>query len=165
MALIERWVDDLARARSRELGGVLFGEQIAEGDFRVVETTRQRLWGGTATTFHRRGGRARKEILAFHEKLGGDPERFNYLGEWHSHPSTPVWPSIQDEVTMYQLLADQGAAVNFLVLMILKLDRDSRLQIGAQTYLSSGHKIQCEIEIEDGDATVTDALHEKEVPK
>lgn len=165
MALIERWVADLTRARSRELGGVLFGEQIAEGDFRVVETTRQRLWGGTATTFHRRGGRARKEILALHEKLGGDPERFNYLGEWHSHPNAPAWPSIQDEVTMYKLLADQGTAVNFLVLMILKLDGMSRLQIGAQTYLSSAHKIQCEIEIEDSDVAVTDALNEEEVSK
>lgn len=148
MAMIERWVVDLTHARSKEIGGVLFGEQIAEGDFRIVEATRQRFWGGTTTTFNRRGGGARRDILAMHERVGSNPERFNYLGEWHSHPNAPAWPSLQDETTMYKLLADQGGAVNFLVLMILKLNDRVSLQVSAQTYLSSGHKLPCEIEIE-----------------
>ena len=147
--LIERWCTELSRAGAREIGGVLFGEQLAEGDFRIVEARRQRFGGGTCTSFHRRGGSARKQILALHEQFGSDPERFNYLGEWHTHPNAPVCPSLQDEVTMYQLLADQGEAVNFLVLIILKLDEEERLQIGAMTFLSSGHRIRCEIEIED----------------
>ncbi|MBX3491534.1 MAG: Mov34/MPN/PAD-1 family protein [Parvibaculum sp.] len=146
--MIERWAADLGRAGPTEVGGVLFGEQVAEGDFRVVEVTRQRSMGGTATTFKRRGGGARKEIMALHEKIGGEPERFNYLGEWHSHPSAPVWPSSQDEITMRKLLADQGNAVNFLVLVIVKLDGYARFQIAARTYLASGHKLNCEIEIE-----------------
>lgn len=146
--IVERWAADLKRTGAKEIGGVLFGEQIDEGDFRIVEATRQRFWGGTATTFKRRGG-ARKEILALHEKAGGDPERFNYLGEWHSHPNAPAWPSLQDEITMYNLLADQGEAVNFLVLMIVKLDEREQLHIGARTYLASGHKLPCKIEIED----------------
>lgn len=146
--IIERWGADLKRAGAREIGGVLFGEQIAEGDFRIVEATRQRFWGGTATTFKRRGGGARRKILALHEKVGGNPERFNYLGEWHSHPRAPAWPSCQDEITMYDLLADQGEAVNFLVLLIVKLDEQARLHIGARTYLGSGHKLACEIQIE-----------------
>lgn len=147
--MIERWAADLKRAGAKEIGGVLFGEKIAEGEFRIVEARRQRFWGGTRTTFNRRGNWARKEILALHEKVGGDPERFNYLGEWHSHPHAPVHPSLQDEITMYELVADQGDAVNFLVLMILKLDGQTSLQVGALTYLSSGHKLPCEIEIED----------------
>ncbi len=139
---------DLNRARHKEIGGVLFGEQIAEGDFRIVETTRQRFFGGTATTFKRRGGMARKEILALHEKFGGDPNRFNYLGEWHSHPNAPARPSFQDETTMHNLLADQSGVVNFLVLIIVKLDEQAQLHIGARTYLASGHNLDCKIEIE-----------------
>lgn len=149
--MIERWASDLEGAGRREIGGVLFGEQIAEGDFRIVEATRQRFFGGTATTFKRRGGAARREILALHKKFGGDPERFNYLGEWHSHPTAPAWPSLQDEITMYNLLADQGEAVNFLVLIIVKLDTDARFRICARTYLASGQKINCEIEIENAE--------------
>lgn len=147
--MIERLAVDLERAGSREIGGVLFGEQLAEGDFRIIEATRQRFFGGTATTFNRRGRGARKEILALHEKASSDPERFNYLGEWHSHPNAPAQPSVQDEFTMHELLTDQGGAVNFLVLMIMKLDDRQRLHLGAVTYLASGHKLQCEIEIED----------------
>ncbi len=148
--VIERWASDLAGAGRKEIGGVLFGEQIAEGDFRIVAATRQRFFGGTATTFKRRGAVARNDILDLHRKFGGDPERFNYLGEWHSHPNAPAMPSLQDEVTMYQLLADQGTAVNFLVLIIVRLDTQRRFHIGARTYLASGHKLNCEVEIEGG---------------
>ena len=155
--MIERWAADLKRAGRKEIGGVLFGEQIAEGDFRIVETTRQRFFGGTATTFKRRGGGARKEVLALHERFGRDPERFNYFGEWHSHPIAPAWPSLQDELTMYNLLADQGGAVNFLVLIIVKLDEQARFHIGARTYLASGHKLNCEIEIEAAESDAADA--------
>ena len=151
--LIEQWRADLSRAGAREIGGVLFGEQLAEGDFRIVKAMRQRFPGGTATSFHRHGSSARRQILALHKKFGSDPERFNYLGEWHSHPNAPVWPSRQDEVTMYKLLADQGESVNFLILMILRLDDQRRVQIGAMTFLSSGHTIGCEIEVENDGAT------------
>lgn len=146
--MIERWASDLKGAGRKEIGGVLFGEQIAEGDFRIVEATRQRFFGGTVTTFKRRGAAARKDILYLHKKFGGNPERFNYLGEWHSHPNAPAAPSLQDEVTMYKLLADQGEAVNFLVLIIVRLDVEARFHIAARTYLTSGHKLNCEIEIE-----------------
>ena len=150
--LIEQWRADLSRAGAREIGGVLFGEQLAEGDFRIVKAMRQRFPGGTATSFHRHGSSARKQILALHKKFGSDPERFNYLGEWHSHPNAPVWPSRQDEIAMYRLLADQGESVNFLVLIIVRLDDQKRVQIGAMTFLSSKHTIQCEIEIENDGA-------------
>lgn len=162
---IERWASHLKGAGRKEIGGVLFGEQIAEGDFRIVEATRQRFFGGTATTFKRRGGAARKDILDLHKKFGGDSERFNYLGEWHSHPCAPAMPSLQDEVTMYELLADQGDAVNFLVLIIVKLDAEARLHICARTYLASGHKLNCEIEIEgaerDADAVADEEKEEE----
>lgn len=156
--MIERRTNDLVRARSREVGGVLFGEQLSEGDFRIVEMTRQCSWGGTAVTFRRRGRAARNAILALHKKYGGDPFRFNYLGEWHSHPHAPAWPSPRDEVTMYQLLADQGDAVNFLVLMILKLHGHRELEIGATAYLSTGQKVLCEIDLENCEVIDVEAL-------
>lgn len=159
---IKQWASDLKAAGYREIGGVLFGEQIAEGDFRLVEATRQHIRGGTATTFNRRGATARKEILRLHERTGGNPDRFNYLGEWHSHPNTPTVPSLQDEITMYELLADQAGAVNFLVLIIVRLEAEARVCIGAQTYLGSGHKLSCEIEIEGAEHDTMDAASAEE---
>ena len=146
--MIERWVCDLRQARSKEIGGVLFGEQIAVGDFRIVEATRQLFVGGTESTFKRRGYAARKQVLDLHRRFGDNPAQFNYLGEWHSHPAAPVVPSNQDESTMYRLLAEQSGAVNFLVLIIVRLDADSRFYISARTYLASGHTLDCEIEVE-----------------
>ncbi|SMC99743.1 Mov34/MPN/PAD-1 family protein [Primorskyibacter flagellatus] len=161
-AIVERWASDLKRAGLREIGGVLFGEQIAEGDFRIVEATRQRFWGGTVTTFKRRGGAARKEILRLHERTGGNPERFNYLGEWHSHPMAPTVPSCRDETTMYELLADQAGAVNFLLLVIVRLDEEGQVRVGAQTYLGSGHKLSCGVEIEGADHDAMDVAFDEE---
>jgi len=146
---IEAWVHDLKRAGSREIGGVLFGEQLTVGEFRIVGATRQRFGGGSKLRFHRRGGQARKDILSMHNRYGWDAERFNYLGEWHSHPNFPALPSARDEVTMYQLLADQKGAVNFLVLAIVRLSKTGLFEIGARTYLTTGQKIDCEIIAED----------------
>lgn len=159
---IDRWASDLKAAGHREFGGVLFGEQIAEGDFRIVEATHQRFWGGTPTTFNRRGGTARKEILRLHEKTGGNPERFNYLGEWHSHPNAPTVPSLQDEITMYELLADQAGAVNFLILILVRLEVDARVCVGAQTFLGSGHRLNCGTEIEGAEHNAMDAASVEE---
>lgn len=147
---IESWKRDLSKAGQREIGGVLFGEQVGEGDFRILKASRQRFGGGEALHFNRRGFQARGKIKALHKKYGGDPSRFNYLGEWHSHPNAPAIPSMQDEMTMYQLLADQAGVVNFLVLAIVRLARSDALEIGAITYLTSGHKIECEIERDEG---------------
>lgn len=144
----QNWQRDLTKAGRREIGGVLFGEQIAEGEFRLIDVTRQRFGGGTEVRFHRRGGSAKRAIEALHKMHGGDAERYNYLGEWHSHPNAPALPSPRDEVTMYQLLADQGDAVNFLVLLIVRLGDGGALEIGAITYLASGHKIPVSIVIE-----------------
>lgn len=141
---IEAWEHDLNCAGSREIGGVLFGEQIKEGEFRIVDATRQHF-GGTQLHFHRRGRQARKDILALHDRYGRNTKRFNYLGEWHSHPNAPTIPSMRDEVTMYQLLADQAGAVNFLVLAIVRLAESGTVEIGARSYLSSGQIIDCEI--------------------
>ena len=153
---IEAWVHDLTRAGSREIGGVLFGEQIKEGEFRIVDATRQHFGGGTKLRFRRRGVQARKQILALHDRFSGDAKRFNYLGEWHSHPNAPVVPSMRDEITMHQLLADQAGAINFLVLAIVRLTRSGAVEIGAQSYLSTGQTIACEIATELGKSETHD---------
>ena len=66
------------------------------------------------------------------EKNGNDFGRFNYLGEWHSHPSFPVSPSTTDIRTMQAMVEDVGN-IDFSVLMIVRLRMFVMLQVG--TYL------------------------------
>ena len=123
--VVDGLVRNLQAAGLREIGGVLFAEQLDEGDFRVLEATRQ-LGDGTRSSFCREGTQARSDILAFHRQYGERPQQFNYLGEWHSHPDAPLFPSPRDHATMIQLLADQAGAVDFLVLMLARLSRGGR---------------------------------------
>ena len=145
---LEDWVKHLKLAGPREIGGVLFGEQLGEGYFRIVEATRQRSRTGTGSRFCRNGTQARNVIMSLHRRYGGRGERFNYLGEWHSHPNAPTLPSPRDELTMAQLVAEQAGAVNFLVLAIVRISEVGVLEIGARTYLTSGHALPCDVEVE-----------------
>ena len=90
------------------------------------------------------GTQARKDILSLHRRYGGEAKRFNYLGEWHSHPNAPAVPSLCDEMTMTDLLAEQAGAVNFLVLVVVRVSHMGVLEIGAVAYLASGHILLCE---------------------
>ncbi len=144
---LDGWVKALRRARCREIGGVLFGEHVGEADFRIVEATTQAR-GGNDVAFQRKAGKARRDLKSLARRHGDDPERFNYLGEWHSHPNAPATPSSVDEITMYQLLADPETYVNFLVLLINRLNDQGALELSAVAYLASGHKIPCDIVVE-----------------
>ncbi|MFL6416742.1 MAG: Mov34/MPN/PAD-1 family protein [Bryobacteraceae bacterium] len=56
----------------------------------------------------------------FFQRTGSDYRRFNYLGEWHSHPSFPVLPSTEDKTSM-QSLVDGERDIEFSALVIVKL--------------------------------------------
>jgi len=146
-ALGLRMIRDLQQAGNREIGGVLFAEQLSEGEFLILEATRQRF-GGNATTFRRRVIKARKEVRALHKSYGGIPERYNYLGEWHSHPAAAVHPSARDADTMWRLLEDADGTVNFLVLLIARLRDQTNLELSATAYLASGHSLNCDLELQ-----------------
>lgn len=144
---VDRWQKNLARARRREVGGILFGEHVGNADFRIIEATTQ-SFGGNPITFRRKGGKARRNLKSLSKRHGDDPSRFNYLGEWHSHPNAPAHPSRVDEVTMYELLRDHESDVHFLVLLINRLNDAGQLELYATAYLASGHKVPCDILIE-----------------
>ena len=57
----------------------------------------------------------------FFQRTGHDYQRFNYLGEWHSHPSFSVRPSIEDVSTMTDIVSNPASAINFAILLIVRL--------------------------------------------
>ena len=118
--LRRRIAGHLRRAGGREVGGILLGEQLVPGSFRLVDFSIDEVSGSAAhfcrsTEFH-------GEVLTrFFERTGSDFRRYNYLGEWHSHPRYPVQPSVQDCKTMLDLVGGERD-IPFAVLLVVRLD-------------------------------------------
>src|SRR6266516_1696846 len=92
---VMKLAQELRRSGRREIGGVLVGEHIGIDNFRLVDFSVQRS-GGTQACFVRRPEEHHQFMEAFFSRTGNEFERFNYLGEWHSHPSFPAYPSTVD---------------------------------------------------------------------
>ncbi|MDI1328146.1 MAG: Mov34/MPN/PAD-1 family protein [Brevundimonas sp.] len=111
---------NLREAGRLEIGGVLMGEQLEPGHFRIVDFTVDDQKGGMAH-FTRGTDQHRAALDAFFARTDADYGRFNYLGEWHSHPSFPVRPSPTDTTSMLDLVNGERG-IDFAVLMIARLD-------------------------------------------
>ena len=119
------------RAGARETGGMLFGEHLAEDVFRVVEATVAGT--GTASSFVRNIFTSIGHLNRFFRRTRHDYRRFNYLGEWHSHPSFALSPSTADDRAMFEIVNDPGTGARFAVSLIVRL-RGGVLQASAFAY-------------------------------
>jgi [CysO sulfur-carrier protein]-S-L-cysteine hydrolase len=128
-----QWSNALRAAGLREIGGVLLGELIKPGTFKIMEITIQRS-GGTFCHFVRDPKLHEKAIEQFFERTGRDYERFNYLGEWHSHPSFSTRPSQSDVRSMYRIVSEPSVGANFAALVIVRLASRSELEMSASVF-------------------------------
>lgn len=110
----------LWRAGRCEIGGVLMAEQLGPDHFRIVDFSLDAS-SGSHTQFRRDPLTHRTTLDHFFQRTGRDFTRFNYLGEWHSHPSFSTRPSHEDVVTMTELVDAPGTAITFAVLLIVRL--------------------------------------------
>lgn len=117
--IVKRLRRELRRAGRREIGGLLMGEDLGNGNFRVVHISVQRS-GGNSVCFVRDPKHHQRDLYTFFAKTQNDYSRFNYLGEWHSHPSFDPIPSEHDITTMQSLVNDPDIGSNFLVLLVAK---------------------------------------------
>ena len=128
--------DSLRRAGTREIGGQIFGEQLAPSHFVATELTVQRR-PGTFARFVVDLIRAARDAVRFFDRTAHQYTRYNYIGEWHSHPSFAVQPSDVDVATMRQVVTDPEFKGGFAVLMITRLDGDE-LTCGAWLFDPAG---------------------------
>jgi proteasome lid subunit RPN8/RPN11 len=133
-AIEDQMKGELRAAGRREIGGVLLGELVRPGFFRVAEITVQRT-GGTSSTFVRIPRLHAEAIQAFFERTGHRYERFNYLGEWHSHPSYPTRPSGSDVRAMEEIVCNPAMSVNFAVLSIVKIPAAAEFEISSYAFV------------------------------
>jgi hypothetical protein len=136
----------LQRAGTREIGGQLFGEQLEPSHFRVTELTIQRR-AGTFARFVVDLVQAARDAVRFFQRTRHDYQRFNYVGEWHSHPSFEVAPSPTDADTMRDLVRDPEFKGTFALLMIVRWD-SGELRSGAWVFDPNGPELEARLEIE-----------------
>jgi hypothetical protein len=142
--IAERLAGALRDAGRREVGGVLMGEHVSEGVFRVKDLTVQRR--GTFVSFVREVGAALVPLRRFFRETGHDYVRFNYLGEWHSHPSFAPEPSPRDSESMWRIVEDPAVGANFAVLLIVRLGDEGELEGWATAYLSGRRRLEASLE-------------------
>lgn len=114
-----RFRKSLRRAGGYEIGGILMGEQVAPDHFRIVDFSVDEATG-TAAHFVRSPDYHAEALESFFRRTGSDFRRFNYLGEWHSHPSFPVRPSQEDMMSM-QSLVNGERDIDFSALVVVRL--------------------------------------------
>lgn len=136
--------DALRRAGTKEIGGQIYGEQLAPSDFRATELTFQRRWG-TFARFVVDLVQAARDALRFFDRTQHEYRRFNYIGEWHSHPNFEVVPSDTDVAAMRHVVMDVDFKGTFAVLMITRLDGE-RLTCNAWLFDPRGAQFAIEIE-------------------
>lgn len=113
-----RMMTCLVKAKRREIGGVLMAEQINAGEFRIVDFSLDDITG-SAAHFVRSPENHKMALEEFFLRTGNDYERYNYLGEWHSHPNHDLVPSTTDILSMQELLNEE-CSISFAILLIVK---------------------------------------------
>lgn len=135
----------VSRGGLREIGGQLFGEQLAPSDFRITKVTVQGRWGAVAR-FVVDLLQAASDALEFFNQTHRNYRRFNYIGEWHSHPLFAVHPSGEDIATMRSLVRSPSFKGNFAVLLIVRLDA-GKLIGGAWLFDPTGTEMTVDLEM------------------
>ncbi|RKR36212.1 Mov34/MPN/PAD-1 family protein [Paraburkholderia sp. BL17N1] len=141
---IERFRRELRRAGNQEIGGVMVAEHLEDAAFRLAGFSVQRS-GGSFASFVRKPALHRRFLSRFFQQTGQEFERFNYLGEWHSHPCFVARPSSQDIVQMQALVDDPDQAALFAVLLIVRLGRHNDLEVSAYAFRRGCSPVEAEI--------------------
>lgn len=133
------------RAGTLETGGMLLAERTSEDVFRVIEATTASA--GRFASFVRVLADGLTRLEDFLGRKKHDYTRFNYLGEWHSHPSFAIQPSRTDDATMREIVGAPETTALFVVLLIVRLDAGN-LRAGVWAYFPTGERVPCSVFVE-----------------
>jgi [CysO sulfur-carrier protein]-S-L-cysteine hydrolase len=111
--LRDRLVTELRGAGTHEIGGILLAEHAGFNEFIIRDMTFHRA--GTFSSFVRKIEDALGRLKSFFHDTNHQYSRFNYIGEWHSHPSFAPEPSQRDDSSMRDIIQDLNVGANFVV--------------------------------------------------
>jgi integrative and conjugative element protein (TIGR02256 family) len=141
--IVERIRKLLWRAGRREIGGVLMAEQRAADVFRIADFSVDEA-SGEAAHLVRDVEHHKAALDDFFRRTGHQYERFNYLGEWHSHPGFPPIPSAQDRRSM-RALVDGERGISFALLLIVKRGLFNPIQYNGMIFSEESVEVPVEI--------------------
>lgn len=127
-----------------ECGGILMGEHTGVNHFTVRKISIHKK--GTWSTFVRFVEDAIRALNVFWKEHKENYSKFNYVGEWHSHPQFPEYPSDHDDKSMREIVDDEAVGANFAVLVVVRL-QGRRLVGTVHTYLPGGIKEQSVLDL------------------
>ena len=134
----------LEKAGTKEIGGVLMGEYIGEEEFRIVDLTIQKR-RGTVASFVRLVTDAVVSLQRFFKRTEYNYRKFNYLGEWHSHPLFPPTPSSKDIQSMLEIVTDTDIGATFVILLIVRHKEAQEIEASATAFLPDSSYFECEL--------------------
>ncbi len=137
--------DACVRSGVRETGGMLFGEDLGGSVFRIVEATVAEA--GTPWSFVRGIVSGLRRLEGFFRRTHRDYRRYNYLGEWHSHPSFALVPSATDDRTMFGIVDDPQTRARFAVSMIVRISNGA-LEARAYGYYPGAEREDADLTVE-----------------
>ena len=141
---VQKLTKALKQAGSREIGGILMGEYLSLEVYRIADLTIQ-AQPGTLASFLRLPRSVLRPLQTFFQKTGNQFTRFNYLGEWHSHPLYSIEPSDVDCNSMWEIVSDPNVGANFAILLVVKLNAIGQLEGGVTIFLPDRQKLSGEL--------------------
>jgi len=142
--IYDQLVNALQKAGKREIGGIVMGEHIGRNTFRIQAITIQ-FHESTNFSFKRVIQAAIFPLRQFFMRTGHNYTRFNYLGEWHSHPSFSLEPSDTDSKTMTDIVSDPSVGAHFAILLIVQLIGQNKISATANVYVADQERFQAEL--------------------
>ena len=82
------------------------------------------------------------------KRTGYNYRKFNYIGEWHSHPSFQPVPSEKDLQSMQEIVTDSDTSANFAILLIVRLKRGQEIDATATVFFRDGKCFECQLIME-----------------
>ena len=126
----------------------MMGEHIRGDIFRIADLTVQST-NNSRASFLRLADVNGRYLDAFFKKTGFSYTRYNYLGEWHSHPGFAVQPSGADIAAMRAIVDNESIGANFAVLLIARLSAMRTVDVGSWLFVpNTSHFHQVDIELE-----------------
>lgn len=150
--LRRRFEMELVRAGRNEIGGILMGRDLGGGTFRIEDLHIQRNRGSFAY-FLRQVETFLAPLERFFHRTGHRYTEYNYLGEWHSHPSFLLQPSATDQASMRSLVEDPEVGATFAVLLIVKLNKDGHLMARAFVFMPIQPHFEVALHLEEHEET------------
>lgn len=114
----EHIIEALKNYGDYEIGGILIGYEKSRNHFAISDVTvANDINKFNVFSFIREPMKSLKILIRSFKK-----KKHSYIGEWHSHPKFSLYPSPGDIATMKGILTDPGYGVDFVLLIITKLN-------------------------------------------